>query len=98
MNCAVMADDATGARDLGQRVDLRVDALLAGEVALQHPDGELPVGEAGLDAAAVAGGQVDLPLVAAVLPLLDEVLPRAAAPEAGVEADPARTELDADVV
>ena len=66
--------------------------------AAEDADSELAVGERGLDAAAEALRQIDLALVAAVLPLVDEVLLRRRAAESGEEAQRAGSELDRHVI
>src|ERR1700730_12986520 len=59
----------------------------------ENADGELAVGGRRLDAAAVPVGHFDLTLVAAVFPLVSEVLPRWGAPETGPEPQRAGSQL-----
>ena len=52
--------------------------LVLRALAPQHPDGELPVDQGGLDGTTEARGKVDLTFVGAVLPLVQEVVAGAA--------------------
>src|SRR5690606_19559563 len=93
------ATRSPGAGPAAERSERRgLDVEVLGVLAAQHPDRELAVRERGLHPGAVALGQVDLALVAAVLPLLDQVLAGPRAAELGVEAHLARAELDPDVL
>lgn len=71
---------------------------MSGVIPTQYPDGELPVSEGGLQAAAIAHGEFDLSFVAAIVPLVNEVVAWAGTAEASPEPKCPGPHFDGDVV
>src|SRR5205814_444495 len=85
--------------DSGRRTGLEAERI--GQDAPKHANRQLSVGHRGFDAAAVSIRKVDLPLVAAVLPLVDDEVAGPGTPEVGPEPEArrrARPELDGHVL
>src|SRR4051812_6849534 len=86
-----------GAPRLGARGRVDGDAVLAAAGAAEHAHRELAVRQRRLDPRAEPSGQLELALVAAVLPLVAQVVPGAGAAHVREEPERTRPQLDGDV-